>query len=182
MFVGAITATIPSGADDGRGAAQSVAAAVRTVGVRLPPTTAEQAARLDEAHEEVGEGAGSTQMRRLIAAVLAGHDRVTVLVLRQALAAAAAEGVFRTGVAALHAAIAAQLVLAMWTLPSSVAQSSARDAATASLAAEGFRGAGLVEAGVVGALLVGGVIAVGAAVAHKEPRDAHATRAALEWK
>jgi len=119
---------------------------------------------------------------RLIAAVLAGHDRVAVLVLRQALAAAAAKGVLRTGVAALQAAVAAHLILAVGTLPPTVAEGRPRDAATTALAAERLRGAGLVQAGIMGALLVGGVVAVGTAIAHEEPRDAHATRAALEWR
>jgi len=54
LLIGPVAAAIPSGADDGRGAAQAVAAAVRAVGVRLPPPSAQQTARLDEAHEEIG--------------------------------------------------------------------------------------------------------------------------------
>lgn len=153
---------------------------MRTVGVRLPPSAAaQQTARLDEAHEQVGNGPGAAQVGRLIAAVLAGYDGVAVLVLRQAFAAAAAEGVLRTGVAAPHAAVAAQLVLAMRALAASVAQCRPRDAAATTLAAEGLRRTGLVQAGIVGALLVGGVVAVRTPVAHEEPGDAHTARTAL---
>lgn len=152
---------------------------MRAVGVRLPPA-AQQASGLDQAHEEIGHGAGAAQVRRLVAAVLAGHDGVAVLVLRQALAAAAAERVLRTGIATPVAAITAQLILAVRTLAPAVAEGRPRDAASTALATERLRRTALVEAGIVGALLVGGVITVGAAVADEEPGDANAAGTALE--
>lgn len=154
---------------------------MRAVGVRLPPSAAaQQTSRLDQAHEQVGNGPGATQVRWLIAAVLAGHDGVAVLVLRQAFTAAATESVLRAGIATPHAAVAAQLVLAMRALAASVAQGRPRDAASTALTAEGLRRTGLVQAGIVGALLVGGVVAVRTSIAHEEPGDAHTTRTALD--
>lgn len=119
-------------------------------------------------------------MGRLVTSVPAGHDRVAVLVLRQALATPAHERVLRT--LAAFPEIAPDLVLALGALRFAVADSGPRDAAATLLAPERQRR----TVGDVGferkvALLVGGVAAVGAAVAHEEPADADSARAALEW-
>lgn len=179
MLVGAITAAIASGAHNRRGAAQSVAAAMRAISVGFI-ASGQQTARLDEAHEEVRHGAGAAQMRWLIAAILAGHDGIAVLVLGQALARLAAERVWRAAVAAAQAAAAAQLILAVGTLFAAIAERGAGNAATTALAAERLGRAGLVQSRIVGALLVRVVVAVGASVAHEEPRDAYSAGAALQ--
>lgn len=179
LLVGAIAAAIASGAHNRRGAAQSVAAAMRAISIGFI-ATGQQAARLDEAHKEIRHGAGAAQMRWLIAAILAGHDCIAVLVLGQALARLAAERVWRAAVAAAQVATAAQLILAVGTLFAAIAEGGAGNAASTALAAERLGRAGLVQSRIVGALLVRIVIAVGASVAHKEPRDAHAAGAALQ--
>lgn len=119
-------------------------------------------------------------MRWLIAAILAGHDCIAVLVLGQALARLAAERVWRAAVAAAQVATAAKLILAVGTLFAAIAEGGAGDAATTAFAAERLGRAGLVQSRIVGALLVRIIIAVGASVAHKEPRDAHAAGTALQ--
>lgn len=179
LLIGAIAAAITAGAHDGRGAAESVAAAMRAIGIRLS-ATGQQATRFDQAHEEIGHGTRAAEMGRLIAAILAGDNGIAVLVLGQAFAALAAERVRRTAVAALQMAIAAQLILAMRTLFASVAERRTRDATAAALATERLRRTGLIEAGIVGALLIRIIVTVGASIAHEEPRDANAARTALE--
>lgn len=118
-------------------------------------------------------------MWRLIAAILAGDDRIAVLVLGQAFATLAAESVRRTAIAALQLAIAAQLILAMRTLFASIAERRTGDATAAALTTERLRRTGLIEAGIVGALLVGIIVAIGTSIAYEEPGNANATRAAL---
>ena len=119
-------------------------------------------------------------MRRFVTSVPAGHDRVAVLVLWQALATPAHERMHRT-LAALPE-VTPDLVFTLGALRFAVADSGPRDAAATLLAAEGQRR----TVGDVGferkvALFVGSVAAVGAAIAHEEPADADSARAALEW-
>lgn len=178
LLVGAIAAAITSGAHNRCGAAQSIAAAMRAVCIGLI-ATGQQAARLNETHEEIRHRAGAAQMWWLIAAILAGDNRIAVLILGQALARLAAERVWRAAVSAAQLAIAAELILAVGTLLASVAECGAGNAASTALAAECLCGAGLVQSRIVGALLVRVVVAVGTSVAHKEPGDAHAAGAAL---
>lgn len=179
ILVATITAPVPARADNRGRAAPSIGAAHRAVVPAPRRRTAQQL------HEKVRHGTRTAQVRRFVASIPAGHDRIAVLVLGQTLPAAAHERVLRAF--ARLAEIAPNLVLAVRALGLSVADAGPRYAAAALFAPErqlrtGGRPLllGTVHLQREITLLIGRVATIRTAIAHEEPADADSTRAALK--